>query len=45
MKSLLRVSLLGLLLLGAYAGFASTSVFGHVPGAPQCPDPTRPGLR
>jgi hypothetical protein len=45
MKSLLRASLLALLVLGAYAGFASTSALGHVPGAPQCPTPSLPSVR
>lgn len=36
MKALLRASLLGLLILGAIAGFAATSAPSHVPGAP-CP--------
>jgi hypothetical protein len=44
MKALLRASLLTLLLLGAYAGFAANTAPGHVPGAP-CPQPDIPRAR
>ena len=42
MKALLRASLLGLLMLGAYAGFAASSGPAHLP---QCPGPSIPQAR
>ena len=37
MKALLRSSLIALMLLGGYAGFAASSATQHVPTVPQLP--------
>jgi hypothetical protein len=41
MKVLLRSSLIALMLLGGYAGFASNAQTQHVPGAPSTIPPAR----
>lgn len=40
MKALLRSSLIALMLLGGYAGFAATNAVQHVPGLPTPNPPT-----
>ncbi|HEY2497028.1 MAG TPA: hypothetical protein VGK24_08160 [Candidatus Angelobacter sp.] len=42
MKTLLRSSLVALMLLGGYAGFAASSTSQHVP---TMPTPTQPPVR
>ena len=37
MKAILRSSLIALMLLGGYAGFAASSATQHVPTVPQLP--------
>jgi hypothetical protein len=37
MKALLRSSLIGLMLLGGYAGLAASATSSHVPGVPMPP--------